>query len=193
MFDWKELCGIAAAILAFAVHVPYIVGILRGKITTHIFTRVIWTLMTSIVLVAQIVGGAGPGALSTGAVLVPCILITLLSFKHGEKNITKADWAMFLGGLAAIPVWRLTSDPLWAVIIVCAIDALAFGPTFRKAWVKPDTENHHLYGLNALRHVVATASVARYTIVTALYPVMLVGMNTLMYVMLLYRRSRNNP
>lgn len=186
--DVKLILGVIAAVLAFVVHIPYIWGICHGKITTHLFTWVIWTLMTSIVLAAQIVSGAGPGAWSTAAVLVPCIIITILSLRYGEKNITRADWVMFLGGLAAIPVWRLTDDPLGAVVIVCCIDALAFGPTFRKSWIRPETENHHLYAINAGRHVIATAAIAQYSVVTALYPVMLVGMNALMWGMLMYRR-----
>src|SRR5690606_16045788 len=111
--------------------------IYRGTNKPHMFTWIIWTLLTAIILAAQIVGGAGPGAWSTGAVLLPCIIITVLAIQRGEKNITASDWVMFLAGLAAIPVWLATSNPLWAVIIVVAIDALAFGPTFRKSWFRP--------------------------------------------------------
>lgn len=188
MDDYKIIFGAIATVLTFAAHIPYIVTILRGTNKPHMFTWIIWTLLTFIILAAQIVGGAGPGAWSTAAVLLPCLVITALSFKQGEKNITRSDWAMFIAGLLAIPAWALTDDPLWAVIIVVGIDALAFGPTFRKSWHKPFEENSAMYGVNIIRHSFSIAAIASYTMVTALYPVMLLFMNTAMWVMLMVRR-----
>jgi exosortase/archaeosortase len=189
MIDYKIICGSIAAALTFVAHIPYIVTILRGTNKPHMFTWIIWTLLTFIVLAAQIVGGAGPGAWSTAAVLLPCLVITALSITRGEKNITRADWAMFIAGIAAIPVWILTSNPLWAVVIVVAIDALAFGPTFRKSWDKPFEENSTMYGVNIIRHSFSIAAIALYTTVTALYPIMLLVMNTSMWLMLMARRT----
>jgi hypothetical protein len=188
MADYKIILGAVAAIMTFAAHIPYFIAILRGTNKPHMFTWIIWTLLTVIVLAAQITGGAGPGAWSTAVVLIPCVLITALSFRYGEKNITKLDWAMFVAGLAAIPAWVMTSNSLWAVVIVTTIDALAFGPTFRKSWHKPHEENSTMYGVNIVRHSIALAALAAFTPVTALYPAMLVVMNTAMYGMLLARR-----
>lgn len=190
MNDYKVILGAIAAVMTFVAHIPYIVTILRGTNKPHMFTWIIWTLLTVIVLAAQITGGAGPGAWSTGVVLIPCLVITALSFTRGEKNITRADWAMFLAGLAAIPAWIVTSDPLWAVVIVVVIDALAFGPTFRKAWWKPFEENSTMYGVNIIRHSFSIAALAIYTPVTALYPIMLWVMNTAMWAMLTTRRRK---
>lgn len=191
MSDYKIALGFIAAVLTIIAHIPYIVSILRGNTKPHMFTWIIWTLLTVIVVLAQIVGGAGPGAWSTAAVLLPCLIIAVLAIRQGEKNITRADWVMFVMGLAAIPVWLLTSNPLFAVLMVVVIDVLAFGPTFRKAWHRPHEEHSSMYGINIIRHAIAIAALTVYTPVTALYPIMLLVLNAAMWVMLLARRSFN--
>lgn len=188
MDEWKIIFGFIATAMTFVAHVPYIVAIMRGTNRPHMFTWIIWTLLTVIILAAQILGGAGPGAWSTAAVLIPCVVITALSFTRGEKNIARSDWVMFAMGLLAVLAWALTSNPLWAVVIAVVIDAFAFGPTFRKAWHKPHEENSTMYGVNIIRHLFSVAAIAVYTPVTALYPAMLIVMNGAMWGMLLARR-----
>ncbi|NBX66857.1 MAG: hypothetical protein EBQ96_07675 [Proteobacteria bacterium] len=188
MPDYKIILGAIAVVMTIIAHLDYMRAIIRGTNRPHLFTWIIWTLLTVIILAAQISDNAGPGAWSTLAVLVPCVAITLMAIKSGEKNITKSDWAMFMAGLASIPVWLLTSNPFWSVIIVCLIDALAFGPTFRKAWFKPHEEATFMYGFNVPRHMLSVAAIANYSLVTTLYPAMLVFLNALMYIMIKLRR-----
>lgn len=184
----KIILGAIAVVLTCVAHIPYIVSVYRGKTRPHMFTWIIWELLTAIIMVAQILGGAGAGAWSTIAVMIPSTIITCMSFKYGDKNIARADWVMFITGLAAIPVWVMTSNPLWAVLIAVGIDALAFGPTFRKSWRKPHEENSTMYGVNIIRHSCSIGALSVYSLVTALYPVMLVLMNGSMWVMLMARR-----
>ncbi len=182
--------GLAAAALSVAAHIPYMAGIVRGTNKPHIFTWVIWTLLTVIAYAAQVAGNGGPGAWSTGATIVMCVIITALAWRRGERDIARSDWVMFGAGLAALPVWLATQNPLGSVLIVTAIDALAFGPTIRKSWHKPHQENTTMYGVNILRHVLALAALSRFSLVTALYPAMLLAMNTGTYAMLKIRRLR---
>ncbi|MCB1538025.1 MAG: hypothetical protein H6865_02580 [Rhodospirillales bacterium] len=188
MGDLKSWFGALAALLAVLAHVPYFIAILRGTNRPHIFTWIIWTLLTVIAASAQIVGAAGPGAWSTVVTAFMCVAITAATVKKGERDITRADWLMFAAGTAALPVWMLTSDPLWAVVIVTVIDALAFGPTIRKSWRRPDQENITMYAVNLVRHCLAIAAIAQYSLVTTLYPAMLLAMNMVMFVMLTSRR-----
>ena len=188
MDDWKIWLGAIAALMSVGAHVPYMSGIVHGTNKPHIFTWIIWTLLTAIAYVAQLVGHAGAGAWSTGMTIIMCVIITAMAAKSGERDITKSDWIMFLSGVATIPVWLLTSDPLYAVLMITAIDALAFGPTFRKSWQRPHQENTTMYGINIVRHAVAIAAIANISVITTLYPVMLLVMNAGMYIMLKYRR-----
>lgn len=188
--DPKIILGAIAAAMSLGAHIPYIITLLRGTNRPHIFTWVLWTMLTAIAFAAQVAGHAGPGAWTMGVTALMCIIITALTFTRGEKNITKSDWIMFVCGLAAIPVWFLTDDPLGAVIIITIVDALAYGPTIRKSWHAPHSENITMYGINIGRHILGIAALSNYTLVTALYAVMLLITNASTFAMLLIRRRQ---
>ncbi len=192
MTDPKTLLGITAVLMTVAAHIPYFLTTLKGTNKPHIFTWVIWSLLTFIAFAAQVAGHAGPGAWVTGVTGLICVIITVVAFRQGEKHITRGDWIMFLCGLAAIPAWMVTSNPLWSVLIVVAIDASAFWPTFRKSWNNPHQENSFMYGFNIPRHIIALCSMRELSFITASYPAMLLAMNLIMYVMLKTRR-RTKP
>lgn len=188
-FDYKTFLGIIASIMTIWAHIPYLRDTIRGTNKPHIFTWVIWALLTFIAFAAQIKGNAGPGAWVTGITGLICVVITVAALRNGKKDITKSDWIIFLCGLSAIPVWMATSNPLYAVIIVTLIDVSAVIPTFRKAWVKPHEENVFMYGFNVPRHACSIAAIQSFSLLTALYPAALLFMNLAMYVMLKTRRN----
>ncbi len=189
-FDLKTCLGIAAVLMTIAAHIPYLLTTLNHTNRPHIFTWIIWTALTFIAFAAQIAGGAGAGAWVTGMTGVMCIAITAAAFCQGERTITRGDWIMFAGGLSAIPLWIVTKDPLWSVLIVVGIDCSAFWPTFRKSWHRPFEENSFMYGFNLPRHVVALCALRDISLVTALYPAALLAMNVIMYAMLKARRGQ---
>lgn len=187
--DYKVALGLIAVAMTIWAHIPYFLDTIKGINKPHIFTWIIWSLLTFIAFAAQISGGAGIGAWVTGVTGLICVAIMVAAFHKGEKYITRSDWIMFLAGLSAIPVWIATDDPLLAVIIVTAIDVAAVYPTFRKSWEKPWEENSFMYGFNIPRHVCSIASLQILSPVTALYPAGLLLMNIVMYIMLKARRK----
>ncbi len=187
--DYKTLLGLCAVAMTVAAHVPYLLTTLKGTNKPHIFTWVIWSLLTFIAFAAQVAGGAGPGAWVTCATGIICVIITAAALRTGERDITRGDWVMFLAGLAAIPAWLVTDDPFWSVLIVVGIDCSAFWPTFRKSWAKPHEENSFMYGFNIPRHMIALSALHEVSLITALYPAALLAMNIIMYGMLKIRRK----
>jgi hypothetical protein len=190
LLDYKIILGGVAVVMTVAAHVPYFLTTLRGTNKPHIFTWVIWSLLTFIAFAGQVAGHAGPGAWVTGATGVICLFITFATFRNGETRITRSDWLMFLGGLAAIPLWMATDDPVWSIIIVTGIDCSAFYPTFRKSWRRPFEENSFMYGFNIPRHMIALSSLRQVSVTTALYPSALLAMNIVMYIMLKTRKAQ---
>jgi uroporphyrinogen-III synthase len=114
----KQSLGIASVVLTFLAYIPYFQSLLRKKTKPHLFSWLIWTLVAGIVFVAQYMEGAGPGCWMAGFTTLMCANIVGFAMMRGEKNITRGDWIAFVSGLAAIILWKLTKDPLWAVIIV---------------------------------------------------------------------------
>lgn len=186
--DLKEFLGLAATIIALVGYVPYLLGMYRGSVHPHVFSWLVWALLTGISFFLQMGAGAGPGAWVTGITAIICIIITMWSLKVGEKNITRSDWAAFLASLAAIPVWLGADSPVLAMVLITIIDMLAFWPTFRKSWWKPWDEALSEYWTASIKFSIALFAMDQFTLVTALYPAVLVFMHLAFIAMAVMRR-----
>lgn len=185
----KELLSAAAIILTFALFLPYIRSIRRGETKPHVFSWVIWGLGTLIVFLAQLADHGGLGAWPIGISGVITSYIALLAYlKRSDLAITKTDWAFLVVALSALPFWFLTSDPLWTVVILTTVDLVGFGPTCRKAYVRPHDERIWFFCLSAVRNFLVLLALEHYSLTTVLFPAA-VGFACLVLVALVaYRR-----
>ena len=184
----NEIIGTITVIMGIGLHVPYLRDAITRRIKPHPFTWIIWTLLTAIVFFAQLSDGAGPGAWTNGTVALLCVFIVAASLRNGFHDIKRSDVILFVTGLLTIPLWVLTDDPLYSVITISIIDTIAFLPTFRKSYHKPNEEALYLYGLNFIRHGLSIVALAHYSVVTALFPAVLVFNNLALALFLIWRR-----
>jgi hypothetical protein len=187
----KELLSAAAIILTFAIFVPYIRSIRRGVTKPHVFSWVIWALGTFVVALAQLAGSGGVGAWPIGVSGLITAYIAVLAYRQRcDTAITKTDWVLFVVALAALPCWFLTSDPLWAVVILTGIDLAGFGPTFRASYSRPHDERLGFYSLAAVRNLLAIFALEHYSTTTVLFPAAVGVACALLVAMVAYRRKQ---
>ncbi len=84
----------------------------------------------------------------------------------------------------------MADDPLWSVMLVTAIDVLAFWPTVRKSWAFPDEEKAQTYALSTAKYALMLVALDSVNVTTVLYPASQVIMSTLFVMMLTWRRKR---
>ena len=187
--SYKELLSVIAVVLTFIAFVPYIVSIVRNTIKPHVFSWVIWGSTTFVIFLAQLKGGGGVGAWPIGISGIVTIFIALLAYiKRGDITITRTDWLFFVSAMSSLPVWYFTSDPLWAVIILTAVDVLGFGPTVRKAYIHPHSESLVFFLLFIVRNLIVIAALETYSVTTVLFPAVIAAACMLLVVMVLHRR-----
>jgi hypothetical protein len=168
---YKEAFSAVAIVLTFLLFAGYIRLILAGSVRPHVFSWIVWGVSTFTVFFAQLAGNAGVGAWPIGISGLITSSIAILSYvKRGDTQITRTDWAFFLAALSAIPAWYLTSDPLWAVVILTLADVIGFGPTLRRAYNQPHLESGSFYALGALRNGLVVVALEHYSVTTALFP-----------------------
>lgn len=178
-----------AIILALAGFLPYIAMIIRGKVKPHVFSWVIWGITTTVVFFAQLEADGGMGAWPIGLSGFVTILIAILAyFKRGDSTITKADWGFLIAALASLPLWYMTSDPLWTVIILTAIDMIGFGPTYRKVYLRPFEDSRVFFLIMILRSVCSIVALEAYSVTTVLFPLSLALGFLIVLIILQYRR-----
>ena len=176
-------------VLTFYAFYPYIRGILRGGVRPHVFSWVIWGATTFVVFLAQLQAGGGVGAWSTGVSGVLTFGIAGLAFaRRGDLAVTRTDWLFLAGALSSLPLWYLTADPTWAVVVLTTVDLLGFGPTLRHAYHRPQAESPLFYGLFLLRNAVSILGLETFSVATVLFPAVVGVACAGVVVLLLWRR-----
>ena len=186
----KRIVAVLAAILTFVSYIPYYRDILKGKTHPHLYTWLLWGILSSLLVALQIKGGAGPAILVSGAAVVLCIGVVGLSRIRGTKNITRLDGYIALMGLGAIFLWLVVDQPLLSALLLIIADLLAFIPTVRKSWSEPQSETLSLYVTNTLRFSMALFAVKEYTFLAASWIVTWILANGLFALMLITRRRK---
>jgi hypothetical protein len=188
---YKELLSAAAITLTFIAFLPYIRSILQGKTKPHVFSWIIWGSTTFVVFLAQLSGGGGAGAWPIGVSGIITLYVAILAYtKKSDSTITRVDWGFLLLAMTSLPLWYVTSDPLWAVVILTTVDLFGFGPTFRKAYHHPFEEQLIFYGLMATRNIIAVMALEHYSLTTVLFPAALASACLVFIPMVAYRRRK---
>ena len=186
---YKEILSAVAIALTFAAFVPYIRTIIGGTTKPHVFSWVIWGTTTFVVFLAQLEGKGGVGAWPIGVSGSITIFVALLAYvKRADITITKTDWLFFASAMSSLPLWYLTSDPLWAVVVLTTVDVLGFGPTVRKAYRFPHSESLLFFALFTARNLIVILALENYSVTTVLFPATIAAACALLIAMVMYRR-----
>lgn len=186
---YKEILSAVAIAITLIAFFPYIRLILQGKIKPHVFSWIIWGATTFVAFLAQIEGKGGVGAWPIGVSGAITIFIAFLAYlKRSDITVTKIDWIFFISAMSSLPFWYLTSDPIWAVVILTSVDVFGFGPTVRKAYVAPHSESLLFFGLFTARNIMVITALENYSVTTVLFPAVIAVACMLLMVMVAYRR-----
>jgi len=186
---YKEFFSTVAIALTFIAFLPYIRSIRRGKTKPHVFSWIIWGSTTFVIFLAQLADQAGVGAWPIGiSGIITLYVAFLAATKKSDITITKTDSMFLIVAIMSLPLWYLTTDPLWAVLILTMVDAAGFGPTFRKAYTHPHEEPLLFYLIFVVRNLLVLAALEHYSLTTVLFPIVIAVVCALFIVMVAYRR-----
>lgn len=184
----KDVIGILGTCFLMAGFAPYLLALWRKEARPHAFTWLLWGLINAIVCAVQFTGNGGAGVWTAGVAAAFNFGIGFYAVRHGEKNITRADWGILLTVLAAIPLWALTKNPVASVVLVSVIDTLALVPTLRKSWHRPHEEVATTFAFGMVGFACSIYALDAYTFANICYPAKVLMTNALLISLLLYRR-----
>lgn len=192
--SYKEILSLVAIALTFIAFFPYIRAIIKGTIKPHVFSWIIWGSTTFVVFLAQLEDHGGVGAWPIGVSGIITIFIAWLAYlKRADLAITRTDRLFLVSALSALPLWYVTSDPLWAVVLLTVIDVLGFGPTLRKAYAFPHSESLLFFALFAARNLIVVMALEHYSLTTVLFPAVIAAACLLLMALITYRRGHVTP
>ncbi len=185
----KEYLAIIGVVLTFVSYLPYIWSVWQGKTVPHAFSWIIWGVLSAICAAVQVAGGSGGGAWTTCSSACFCLLIAGLAAARSGLRASRNDWLTFGAGLAAIPLWYATSNPLWALLLLIGIESTAFWLTLKKGWFHPGEEMAFSYAVYAIATLLALLAVQTYNFITIAYPVFIITGNVAITLVVLGRRQ----
>jgi hypothetical protein len=187
-FSYQEIIAVIALLMGLVTTTTYITSILCGKTKPHLYSWIVYSILTAIAFFAQVHDHGGPGTWITGITAAQCIMIAFLSIKYGEKNKTTSDKMALITSLSAIIPWLFTDDPLLSVILISIIDAVATYPSIRKSWHKPHEERLLSWNLAAFKNTLSIFALTNMTVTTVLYVATTVVVNCTLIGVCLWRR-----
>jgi hypothetical protein len=190
----KIFIVLVASVLAVIGNISYFKDVLKGKIIPHPYTWFIWSIVSMTTFFGGLAKGAGLGVLPTGIAEVFTLFIFLFSiqylFNGKAGHIRRIDNYFLAFALLGLIPWAITHDPTISVVIMVLIDLIAFIPTLRKTWVKPNTEKPMLYSMNVSRHILTLFSLSAYNVATTLHSIVMICTNTVMVSFIARRKAR---
>jgi hypothetical protein len=189
---YKEIFGALAVIVGILGFYPYIRDVYKGKTKPHLFSWILWGILETTAFFATLSKGAGPGAWVLGFSALVVWFIAFKALTSGEKNIVLIDWIGFVGAILGITMWIVTKDPFASAIIITITDALAYVPTYRKGYQRPNEETLAEYVASFLKQGLGLVALNSYNLVTVLYPASLVVTNLTFTIMVWMRRKHLN-
>jgi hypothetical protein len=167
---YKEILSIIAIILTIVSFYPYIRSIQKGETKPHYFSWIIWGVTTFLASLTEFADHGGAGAYSVLLSGILCFYVAYLAYNQKRDYvIEKSDWIVFFLALSSLVVWYVTSNPLWAAIILTLVDSFGFIPTFKKAYDYPWEENITFYVIMTLRNFFAIFAMENYSITTTVF------------------------
>lgn len=186
---YKELLSAAGIALTFIAFLPYIRSISQGVTKPHVFSWIIWGSVTFVVFLAQLADKGGVGAWPIGVSGIITLYVAVLAYrKESDSSITRSDWLFLILAMTSLPLWYLTADPLWAVVILTTIDVIGFAPTFRKAYSRPFEEQLTFFALITVRNIISIIALQHYSLTTILFPAATAVACLVFILMVSYRR-----
>lgn len=189
-FDMKWGLAILSALISIGTIIYYVRSILSGVVKPHMYTWLIWGIVTAVVATTQITSKGGPGSMLAVIVTVNCFIVAGLSFYKGDRNFPMFDKACLVACVIAIALWPLMKAPLLSLVAVTIIDTFGFIPTLRKSYKNPQEENMIVFFFYGLAYLISVFALEKVSWLTSLYPIA-IGLSAMgMVVFLVVRRHQ---
>lgn len=108
-----------------------------------------------------------------------------MSIKYGVGGINRFDIGCLAVALIGIFLWLFTKNPLTALYINIAVEAVGYLPTIKKSYLQPDSESTISWTMAAIASVVNLFAITSFSFKIALYPIVLLVLNGTLALLLL--------
>ncbi len=187
LYSWL---GIISGACAVAAYVPYVYLTIRGKITPHPISWLLWAILGAVSLITYIAVGAHETLPLAIVSFIGPTLLFLLSVKKWKGRFGRFDYVCLAFSCVAILVYIIFHQAAFALSINLIGDFIAALPTIRKTYHDPSSENLSTWLLFTLSAVIALFALDHLTYGLVILPLYLVLFEGLMCVLVIRGRLK---
>jgi hypothetical protein len=184
----RNLLSVIGALVAVSSAIPYIANTMRGQTRPNTVSWLTWMFLHVIATFAAFSSGAIQTAIFTSAAALSTGVIAAISLRFGVRRYTRFDMICQLLSVVGLGIWLLTDKPLFAMIIVMAVNLIAALPTIRHAWNEPDRETWQTFALSVIASTITLVAIAQYNFISLAYPIYFFACDGAIAVVILTRR-----
>jgi len=185
-----QFFGFLSGILPMLGVIPYDRDIFLRKTKPHRGSFLIWSVLGAIAFCTQFAKGATWSLFLPGADTLATLSIFVLSIWYGTGGLNKRDiGGLVLAGLGLV-LWYFTRQPLTALLIAIAVDAVGTILTVIKTWEDPHSETFSSWLLAALGGLFAVFAVGKVSLALLVYPIYIFMANGSVNAVILLRNGK---
>jgi hypothetical protein len=169
--------GITSGVLSAICYIPYIRDIFKGSTKPERATWFIWSVLTSILLFAQLAKGATNSIWLTVVQSLGVILIFALSIKFGEGGLQRRDILALIAAGIGLVAWYFTKEAAVALWLTIAIDFSGASLTIVKAYQEPETETQSTWVLSGIAGIFGAMAVGYLSLSLLAFPIYVIVVN----------------
>lgn len=154
-------------------------AIFAGNFKPHRVTYGIFTLITLVTFVNQIINGGGYSSYFIGISFIGVVIVFTLSFKFGVGGTSRLDRVALVASFVLTLFWITTRESRLSTLIAIAIDFVALVPTITKAFKRPETEVYLNWSISAVGGFVSIFAIQNSDWILYVFPIYIVFGNFL--------------
>jgi len=188
IFDFSVFFSFISVFFSLIAYFIYYKSIISWDTNPHLYSWLLWGLITVTVWIIQVSDSAWIWSLNTFLVWFLCLWIAYLAYKKWDKDITLSDKIYLFLWIISIFLWIFIDNPFYSVILLILIDIFWFIPTFKKLFENPYKEDVLTYFLSFFWYWFSILSLQNFTFITCWYVFLTAIFNLSLFTMVLVRR-----
>lgn len=162
--------GIISITIGLGASIPYIYGIINGKVKPQRMAWAISVLTKSVTFAAQVAKGAQWSLALNMAGLMSSGIILVLSLKRGVGGFSRQDNVALLLATLSLAVWLISGEALYGLFFAIFADAIGVLLTLFKTYKNPGTESVVTWSMATAASVFGFLAIDAYTLGQAAFP-----------------------
>lgn len=186
-----QFFGILSGLLPALGALPYLKDTHAAKTKPHRASFLIWTMLGVIAVITQFAQGASWSLILPIEEAIGPLVIFIMTLRQGEGGFNLRDKLAIALAVFGLILWYCTKDPLTALCITTAVDAIGIVLTVHKTYLDPHSETFTAWFFTSISGLLSCFAVSKVSFGLLLYPIYLfLGNGAVAAVILLKGKAR---